>query len=93
METEPRKWQLIVMLTLFWTLLGLGFGAISYSVASDESEAAQAVPIFLMNFIKFYLWAALAPVIFVITKRFNFERRETFLISFAVHLTACILLA
>jgi len=93
MKTEPRKWQLIIVLALFWTLLGLSFGAISYSVAADGSKEVRAFPVFLMNFIKFYLWAALAPVIFVITKRFNFERRDTFLISFAVHLTACVLLA
>lgn len=93
MKTETQKWQLIVTLSLFWTLLGLGFGAISYSVATDANPSINPFPIFLMNLIKFYLWAALAPVIYVVTKRFPFDRRDTILISFAVHLTACVLLA
>ena len=93
MRTEPRKWQLITALFLFWTLLGLAFGAISYSVAAEENPAINPLPIFLMNLVKFYLWAALAPVIFLVTGEFPFEKSENFLVSFAVHLTACVLLA
>jgi two-component system, LytTR family, sensor kinase len=80
-------------LILFWTLLGLSFGAISYSVADKRDSLNSAANIFLLNLVRFYLWAALSPVIYRLTKKFGFERRETFPISFAVHLTAAILLA
>jgi two-component system LytT family sensor kinase len=90
---KSYKWQLVLVLVLFWTLLGLSFGAIAYSVADKSNPGSTAVNIFLMNLVRFYLWAALSPAIYLLTKKFGFERRETFPISFAVHLTAAILLA
>lgn len=93
MQNKRQNLQIIVFLALFWTLLALSFGAISYSVAADKDFSVAAAPIFFNNLVKFYLWAILAPVIFVITKKFPFDGSRPFYVSFAVHLVACVLVA
>lgn len=42
-KDEPRGWQLIFILALFWMLLGLGFGTISYSVAADQNDSVSEI--------------------------------------------------
>lgn len=93
MRFDRQNLQIIVLLALCWTLLALSFGAISYSVASDKDYSVAALPIFVNNLVKFYLWAILAPIIFVITKKFPFDGSKPFHVSIAVHLVACILIA
>ena len=90
---RPRI-RVVVFLFLFWTLLGLIFGAASYSVAETSSSAGvRALPIFASNLLKFYLWAAIAPLIFYLTRKFPFDRADRLPVSAAVHLTACAFLA
>lgn len=93
MRLDRQNIQIIVLLVLCWTLLALSFGAISYSVASDKDVSVAAAPIFVNNLVKFFLWAILAPVIFIITKRFPFDGSRPFHVSFAVHLVACVIVS
>jgi len=92
MKQISRKWLVIIIFCTFWTLLGLSFAYISYSVADSENRAIFPIVIFGLNLIKFYLWFAFAPLIFLIVKHFGFENRETFLRNFFIQIGFGILL-
>ena len=89
MKSKSFKLQLIFALILFWTLLALIFGYISYSVAEAENRASFPFVIFSLNFIKFYLWLAFLPVIFKIVRRFGFENRENFVFNLLIQAAFC----
>lgn len=85
-------WQLLIVFVVFWTLLGLAFAFISYSVIPVENRV-EAFNVFVLNLVKFYLWLFFAPIIALLVKRFNFELRETYLINFSIHVSFCIVFA
>jgi len=83
--------QLILVLVIFWTLLGLTFAYISYSVAESENSRVLPLHIFAVNLIKFYLWLAFAPLIFLIVRRFQFRDRDSFFFNVLIHGAFCLL--
>ncbi len=74
------------MFCAFWTLLGLMFGSISYSVAESENRASFPFVIFSLNLIKFYLWFAFVPLVVWLVKRFGFEKRKTLFRNFLLQI-------
>lgn len=91
MSKNSHKRQLIIVLCVFWTLLALSFAYISYSVADSENSKVSPINIFSMNMVKFYLWLAFFPLIFLGVKHFGFEKRETFPFNFLIQAGFCLL--
>ncbi len=87
MKKETHRRHFFIALGVFWALLGLSFAAISYVVAA-ENGAANAPLSFALNLFKFFFWFAFAPLVFVLVRRYGFDRADTFLVNFAVHV-AC----
>lgn len=86
MKRISRKWQVVIIFTIFWTLLGLSFAYISYSVLNTSKNPVSPYLIFSMNLFKFFLWFAFAPLIFLLVKKFDFEKRETFFRNFFIQI-------
>ncbi|HEX8289060.1 MAG TPA: histidine kinase [Pyrinomonadaceae bacterium] len=86
MKTENRKWKPFAVLFGVWTLLGLSFAAISYLAALSENRPASAWAIFSTNLLRFYIWAALSPLIYQIAKRFDFTKQSSALRGICAHL-------
>lgn len=88
MKRISRKWQVVIIFTIFWALLGLCFAYISYSVAVLNTNNSSVSPylIFSLNLVKFFLWFAFAPLIFLLVKKFDFEKRETFFRNFLIQI-------
>lgn len=93
MKVETQKYRALIFLSLFWTLLALIFGAINNFTVDDKNNPVAAFLIYFSSLIKFYLWAAFSPLIFLITKKFPFDRREDIHISFIIHIVTCVFLA
>ena len=86
MKRISRKWQVVIIFTVFWALLGLSFAYISYSVLNTGKQTVSPYLIFSMNLVKFFLWFAFAPLIFLLVKKFGFEKRETFFRNFFIQI-------
>lgn len=86
MKQISRKWQVIIIFTIFWALLGLSFAYISNSVVNSVKPIMSPVLIFSLNLVKFFLWFAFAPLIFLLVKKFGFEKRETFFRNFFIQI-------
>jgi two-component system LytT family sensor kinase len=86
MKQIPRKWQIVIIFSIFWALLGLSFAYISHSVINTDKQVIAPVLIFSLNLIKFFLWFAFAPLIFLLVKKFGFARRETFFRNFLIQI-------
>lgn len=86
MKRISRKWQVVIIFTIFWALLGLCFAYITHSVTNVQKVKIEPVLIFSLNLVKFFLWFVFAPLILLIAKKFSFERRETFFRNFIIHI-------
>lgn len=86
MKRISRKWQVVIIFTIFWALLGLSFAYISHSVLNTGKQIVSPVLIFSLNLVKFFLWFAFAPLIFLLVKKFGFEKRETFFRNFFIQI-------
>ncbi len=92
MKTKSRlNWKLFAVLFGVWTLLGLSCATISYLNALNENGAVQAAEVFPTNLLRFYIWAALSPVIYQIVRRFDFKRPESALKGVLVHAPCSVL--
>jgi two-component system LytT family sensor kinase len=94
--TLRRHWRLWVFVLVGWTLVGLTF-TLNYYLFSDHYVAIFRQPPTLREMIVWelpywFLWAALSPLIFRLTRRFPLERGRI-LPSALAHLAACVLLS
>lgn len=88
-----RKLQTFLILSGVWTLVGLSFAGISYFATLGEGRPANALLIFSTTLIRFYIWAALSPLIFRIVKRFDSEKNRNLIKSALVHIPLGLLFA
>ena len=90
--TLPRRLRWGIALS-WWTLCGLFFGVQTYlinlHVFGQELPWTRAIPWSLSYW---YTWAALAPLVLWLTKRYRFDR-NSWLRALSVHLPASIVLA
>ena len=85
------NWQRAALLLLGWTLVGLIFSAVSYAAAVGENDHEFGfVGALRLNFIQFYLWAILSPIIFCFSRRFPIEFRPLNRRNLALHFPALI---
>lgn len=80
------EWKVPLGLFGLWTLLGLIFAGISYLAAISENEEVNLVTIFSTNLIRFYVWAALSPLIYLIAKRLDLTGQGSMLRAVLTHL-------
>jgi two-component sensor histidine kinase len=91
-----RHWRLWVFVLFGWTLVGLTF-TLNYYLFSDHYVAIFRQPPTLREMLVWelpywFLWAALSPVVFQLTRRFPLERGRILRNAFA-HLFACVVLS
>lgn len=91
-----RGWVLWVFVLLAWTLVGLSFTLNYYFFASHYvaifKQQPTIVGMLVWELPYWFLWAALAPLIFRITRRYPFDRSQWFR-NAVIHVAACLLLA
>jgi sensor histidine kinase YesM len=83
-----RLFYFIVVLTL----IALTFTIIPYIEAIHEGRKIGFRSIAVSNFVRFYLWGALFPLIFVITRKFGFES-SYYSRNFLIHLVLGVLIS
>jgi two-component system LytT family sensor kinase len=91
-----RHWRLWVCVLFGWTLVGLTF-TLNYYLFSDHYVAIFRQPPTLREMLVWelpywFLWAALSPVVFQLTRRFPLERGRLARHAFA-HVLACVVLS
>jgi two-component system LytT family sensor kinase len=89
-------WRLWVCVLFGWTLVGLTF-TLNYYLFSDHYVAIFRQPPTLREMLVWelpywFLWAALSPVVFQLTRRFPLERGRLARHAFA-HVVACVVLS
>ncbi len=91
-----RGWVLWVFVLIVWTLVGLSFTLNYYFFAGHYVAIFKQQPTILGMLVwelpYWFLWAALAPLIFKITRRYPFDRKQWFRNSM-IHIAACLLLS
>jgi len=91
-----RGWVLWVLVVVAWTLVGLSFTLNYYFFAGHYVAIFKQQPtlagMLIWELPYWFLWAALAPLIFRIARRFPVERDRWFRNS-AIHIVACLLLS
>lgn len=91
-----RGWVLWIFVLLAWTLVGLSFTLNYYFFAGHYvaifKQQPTIVGMLVWELPYWFLWAALAPLIFKITRRYPFDRSRWFRNS-VIHVAACLLLA
>src|SRR5262249_27459086 len=85
-------WRLWVAVIVGWTLIGLTF-TLNYYIFSGHYVAIFKQPPTLQQMVVWelpywFLWAALSPVVFWLTRRFPLERGRL-LVNSGVHVAAC----
>ena len=71
----PPKWLSVLVWVGIWTLLALTFTALSYVSSATEGRPSTISYAAGMNFTRFYLWAALSPIILRFVRRYPVEFR------------------
>jgi two-component system LytT family sensor kinase len=85
------NWRRVALLFLGWTLVGIIFSAVSYAAAVGENDHEFGfVAALRLNFVEFYLWAILSPLIFRFSRRFPIEFRPLNRRNLALHFPALI---
>ncbi|MGA9772893.1 MAG: histidine kinase [Blastocatellia bacterium] len=91
-----RGWVLWIFVLLAWTLVGLSFTLNYYFFAGHYVAIFKQQPtiagMLVWELPYWFLWAALAPLIFRITRRYPFDRSRWFRNSI-IHIFACLLLS
>jgi len=91
-----RGWVLWVFVLLAWTLVGLSFTLNYYFFAGHYvaifKQQPTIVGMLVWELPYWFLWAALAPLIFKITRRYPFDRNR-WLRNSIIHIAACLLLS
>jgi two-component system LytT family sensor kinase len=91
-----RGWVLWVLVLVVWTLVGLSFTLNYYFFAGHYVAIFKQQPtiagMLTWELPYWFLWAALAPLIFRITRRFPVERDRWFRNSL-IHIAACLSLS
>lgn len=91
-----RGWVLWVFVLIAWTLVGLSFTLNYYFFAGHYvaifKQQPTIVGMLVWELPYWFLWAALAPLIFKITRRYPFDRKQWFRNSI-IHIAACLLLS
>jgi two-component system LytT family sensor kinase len=70
--------QKIAQVIIICSFLGLIFTLISYGSRADAGWDIGFGVLAALNFVRFFLWGAVSPVIFVLTRRFGFEIKQYF---------------
>jgi len=87
------KWVSASVFFAVWTLIGLTFAALSYGSGIGDSRYPGWRYALLLNLLRFYLWAALSPLIFRFTRRFPVELRPLRLRNLLLHIPAVFVFA
>jgi two-component system, LytTR family, sensor kinase len=91
-----RGWVLWVFVLLAWTLVGLSFTLNYYFFAGHYvaifKQQPTIVGMLVWELPYWFLWAALAPLIFKVTRRYPFDRSR-WLRNSIIHIAACLLLS
>ena len=91
-----RGWVLWVLVLLAWTLVGLSFTLNYYFFSGHYVAIFKQQPtlagMLIWELPYWLLWAALAPVIFRITRRYPLER-DCWLRNSLIHIVGCLLLS
>jgi len=91
-----RGWVLWVLVVVAWTLVGLSFTLNYYFFAGHYVAIFKQQPtlagMLIWELPYWLLWAALAPLIFRITRRYPLER-DCWLQNSIIHILACLLLS
>lgn len=85
MINQRRNLYRLFYFIVILTLIALTFTIIPYIEAIHEGRKIGFRSIAVSNFVRFYLWGALFPLIFVITRKFGFESNY-YLRNFLIHL-------
>ncbi|HKS41981.1 MAG TPA: histidine kinase [Blastocatellia bacterium] len=91
-----RGWVLWIFVLIAWTLVGLSFTLNYYFFAGHYVDIFKQQPTLIGMLVwelpYWFLWAALAPLIFRITWRYPFDRSR-WLRNSIIHIVACLLLS
>lgn len=91
-----RGWVLWILVLIVWTLIGLSFALNYYFYARHYVEIFTPSPslgdMLVWELPYWFLWAALAPLIFQLTRWFRIGRKS-WLRHSLIHLMACVTLA
>ena len=88
---QMGKLRISLILIGVWTFVGLTLAGISYLAALGEGEQVSAWAIFSTNLIRFYIWAALSPLIFRIARRIDANQKRNIFTSALIHIPLSLL--
>ena len=81
---------------IFWTLIGFSATIqtyIHYSIHIDEKNEGFSWFHYLIEVLPpWYYWALITPIIFWISRKFPFERKQSVLLTFLIHLFISVIL-
>lgn len=83
------RWQnfrLVFNFFVAWTLISLAFATISYLAAIGEGRAISFQSAIISSFSRFFLWGALFPLIYKLTRKFNFDSKGKYLRNLVIHI-------
>ena len=73
MTKKSSRFISLVIYLITWTLLGLTFAALSYGMGLSEDRRPGVWVTLSTHLARFYIWAALSPLIFSLARRFPIE--------------------
>ena len=81
----PFGWGAAALFVAGWTLLGLTFASLSHAVAVADGRPFDASLSYPKNLCLSFIWAALSPLVFRLTRRFPVDLRPSRLRNLLAH--------
>ena len=91
LKMQMGKLQVFLISIGVWTFVGLTLAGISYLAVLGEGEQVSAWAIFSTNLIRFYIWAALSPLIFRIARRIDANQKRNIFTNVLIHIPLSLL--
>lgn len=89
-KTGSKLLTLLSILGL-WTIIALIFAGLAYAVAVSDGKSESAINAFYINIIRYYIWAALSPLISLFVWRFPIKIRPVNIGHLLLHILALLI--
>jgi two-component system, LytTR family, sensor kinase len=91
MPKPTQKFRYLFSLIIIWSLVSLIFTTISYFGGRNEGRIISIWIILADNFYRYGLWGFLSPLVFLLTKKFDFQSKAHYLRNFSFHILLSLL--
>lgn len=93
MRKSKSTWRIAALLLIGWTIVGCAFAAVTYTAGLVENRQFALSEALKLNLIQFYLWGALSPVLYWVSRRFTLEFRAVRFRRLLLYFVVLVLLA